>query len=338
MLRQSQKLKKISTLIFLLFLISLCSALTFGHLFRAPPLSGKDIERYATLFTDQDFQELSTIFIKNQLGNFQLEKQSDTWNLKYPKLAKVEDLFIEGFIETLKNIKIKKTFKPDPINMANFSLTTPLVEIVLIKQNAERQIIRLGLINPVDNSTYLTTTDQNIIYHIDALSTSLNALNLADLTESKIFSFNKDDLSSLKIFKGVKKIDKIFLAISKNAEGWGSREGSILNKVKVNLFLEKLLNLKSLSSNSSNQDVLKNLKNAQILPLYTLEMEGSDHKMVTYSIYPITKDMLENELETELDSKEKSTSLVLIKASNKEFPSIVTSDALNILEKNEKDF
>lgn len=330
MLRQSQRLQKISTLIFILFLISLITALTVSHLFRAPPLTGKDIERYATLFIDQDFQDLNNILLKNQLGNYQLEKKGAIWGLKYPKQAQVESTFVEGFIETLKNIKIKKTFKPDPINMTNFSLTTPLVEIVLIKETGERKIIRLGLINPVDNSTYLTISDQNIIYHIDALSTSLNALNLSDLTDSKIFSFNSDDLASLKVFKGDKKINQLLLAFSKNAEGWGSREGSILNKTKINAFLEKLLALKSLPLSSPNPELLKNLENTQEAPLYTVELEGNDHKVVTYRILNVQGEISEIEIKNE--------PLALIKASNKEFPSIITHESLSILEKTEKDF
>ncbi len=330
MLRQSQRLQKISTLIFILFLISLVTALTVSHLFRAPPLTGKDIERYATLFIDQDFQDLNNILLKNQLGNYQLEKKNGEWGLKYPKQTEVEGTFVDGFIETLKNIKIKKTFKPDPINMANFSLTTPLVEIVLIKENGERKIIRLGLINPVDNSTYLTISDQNIIYHIDALSTSLNALNLSDLIDSKIFSFTKDDLSSLKVFKGDKKIERLLLAFSKNAEGWGSREGSILNTTKVSAFLEKLLTLKNLPLSSPNPELLKGLENSQEAPLYTLELEGNDHKVVTYKILAIQNEIPEVEL--------KNKPLALIKASNKEFPSIITRESLSVLEKTEKDF
>lgn len=330
MLRQSQKLRNISTVIFILFILSLGGALIISHLFRAPPLTGKDIERYAILFTDEDLQDLGNIMLKNQLGSFQLEKKEGRWALKYPKQTQVEGSFVEGFIETLKSIKIKKTFRPDPINMTNFSLNTPLVEIVLIKENGERKIIRMGLINPVDNSTYLNVSDQNIIYHIDALKTSLNALNLSDFTEAKIFSFNKDDLSAFKIFKGEKNENQIQLAFSRSAEGWGGREGTLLNNSKVAGYLEKLLTLKSLPLSSPSQEVLKKIEETQGAPLFTLELEGADHKIVTYKVLPLQN----NFPELEITEKE----LAVIRASNKEFPNIVTRESLNFLEKTEKDF
>lgn len=332
MLRQSKRLRHLSTVVFILFLVSLTAALTLAHMFRAPPLTGKDIERYAILFHEEDLQDISNIMLKNQLGNYQLEKKDGLWSLKYPKQMEVDPTFVEGFLESLKNIKIKKTFKPDPINMTNFSLNTPLVEIVLIKEAGDRKIIRMGLINPVDNSTYLTVSDQNIIYHIDALKTSLNSLNLSDLTESKIFSFSKETLSALKIFKGDKNESTLKLSFSKNSEGWGSREGSLLNTSKTNTFLEKILGLKSLTLPSLSPEILKKIEEAQGNPLLTIEMESDDHKIVTYKIMPLQTPIPELDI---ANSKDKQ--IIVVRASNKEFPSFITSDTLSLFDKTEKD-
>ena len=332
MLRQSKRLRHLSTGIFILFLVSLAAALTLAHLFRAPPLTGKEIERYATLFREEDLQDISNIMFKNQLGNYQIEKKNDLWSLKYPKQMEVDPTFVESFLSSLRNIKIKKTFKPDPINMTNFSLNTPLVEIVLIKESGDRKIIRMGLINPVDNSTYLTVSDQNIIYHIDALKTSLNSLNTSDLTESKIFSFSKETLSTLKIFKGDKNENTLKLSFSKNSEGWGSREGSLLSTSKTNTFLDKILALKTLSTPSLSQYSQKKLEELQGPPLITIEMEGDDHKIVTYKIIPLQFSLPEIDSSTFKDKQ-----ILVVRASNKELPSFITNDTLSLFDKTEKD-
>jgi hypothetical protein len=103
--------------------------------------------------------------------------------------------------------------------------------------------VKMGLINPIDNSAYLTLSGQNQIYQIDPIELALEGYDLAQLVESKVLALNTESLASLEFYspKGLE------LKLLKKEEQWVDQNGLPLAEAKVDKFFERLESIKSFS-------------------------------------------------------------------------------------------
>src|SRR5690606_11305733 len=106
-----------------------------------------------------------SIKLTNRLGTFELSRHNKTdWNLTSPRLMPAKPSTIQELIKDLSSLKILKVHRNDALNTSNFSLDNPLISLVLKTELEEEITMKLGLINPIDNSAYISLSSADLIY------------------------------------------------------------------------------------------------------------------------------------------------------------------------------
>ena len=202
-------------------------------------------------------------------------------------------------LNVLKDIKIRKIYQQDPINKSNFSLDTPLIEIELFHENESVNKLLFGLVNPIDNSTYVMKSGMEAIYHIDGLKDTLETFDFVNFIDSRIIAFDPDSIHSLSIHsvknrrsRNKKKHQKkLKLSIKRNKNQWYGPKGTkkqILNTQKVLDYLTSLSSLKSsFILDEVSDKAKKQIERYLDSPLYILEVSDKNENAVTYKISPI---------------------------------------------------
>ncbi|MCY4523925.1 MAG: DUF4340 domain-containing protein, partial [Halobacteriovoraceae bacterium] len=240
------------------------------------------------IFSNKDFINIDRIAFKNPLGTFHIKKIPNTltpWKLIFPRELSAEKETIESIFEILKNVKTKKIYPQEPINMANFSLNNPLIEIELFYLDGKRNKLLLGLINPIDNSTYIVKANDGVIYHVDALKGPLETLDFTNFIDSKIIALDRNDINSIKIYNGPIKKRRVQLHMKKKKGNWYDKRGKILDQKKVTKYIESLLSLKSSFILDKMDDKARKKINAYLSnPLYSMEITDKNDNVITYKI------------------------------------------------------
>src|SRR5690606_11252719 len=127
----------------------------------------------------------------------------------------------------------------------------------------------MGLINPIDNSSYLSLSSQNQIYQIDPIEMALESYDLAQLVESRVLVLNPESLVSFEIYtpKGLQ------LKLLKKETQWIDQNNVVLSEEKVKKYLQKLEGLKSFSVlNDLTNEQKAFMEKATSTPQYTLKI------------------------------------------------------------------
>ena len=204
---------------------------------------------YANPMPVGEFQHLKTLKIFNKQGTFQLENTHPDgsligpWQLVEPQSLKVKDDVVIRIVDALNVVRVRNFHRLEPINLTSFSLDNPTLTLNFTTTKEKSYEIKMGLINPIDNSAYLTLSSQNQIYQIDPIEMALESYDLAQLVESRVLAVNSDSLASLEIY-GKSGLD---LKLLKKEEHWLDQNGVQLSDAKVKKFFEKLEDIKSFS-------------------------------------------------------------------------------------------
>jgi hypothetical protein len=186
-----------------------------------------------------------------------------------PQSLLVKSGVIARILEALNGIRVRNFHRQEPINISSFSLDNPTLTLHFTTWKNKSYVIKMGLINPIDNSAYLTVSSQDQIYQIDPLEMALESYDLAQLVESKILALNPESLSSLELYQENNQI----LKIVKKADKWLDHKAEELSEPKVRKFFEQLENLKStsiLDDLTNNQKEF--LNKVMTSPAYTLKL------------------------------------------------------------------
>ncbi len=238
-----------SNLILFLFFILVASASLFSDMFQNPIKTGKQMIEQSKLFTSSDLLNIQKISLKNKSGEFQFERndnnQTTPWHMIAPRDISANSVFIEKLFNSLAVIKVKKLFPDEKINSSNFSLDKPMSTLSLLDQNGKSTIINFGLMNSIDNSTYLKILGKPGIYHVEAPNVSLENATLLDLIESQIIAINLNSIESFKIYKGNKKASPPTIELIKKDKGWFDSNNNLLASDKIDEYFQDILSLKS---------------------------------------------------------------------------------------------
>lgn len=204
---------------------------------------------YANPVPVTDMQHLKTLKISNKQGSFLLEnthlegKLEGPWQMLEPQSLKVKSEVVVKILEALNVIRVRNFHRLEPINITSFSLDNPTLTLNFTTSKDRTYEIKVGLINPIDNSAYLSLSTQNQIYQIDPLEITLESYDLAQLVESRVLALNVESLASLEIYneKGLE------LKLLKKDQQWVDQNGLTLNNTKVSKFFIRLEDLKSFS-------------------------------------------------------------------------------------------
>jgi hypothetical protein len=323
------KKSKVSSWGLSFFALTLIVAAFCSDFFQAPIVTTQELNKFRLLMDSQQVNKIESFSIKNRLGEFQLQREADRWKLISPRDMPADPVTIGKILESLKKIKIRKIFQIDPINISNYSLDAPLIEFNLGYPNQKKQNLKIGLINPIDNSTYITTSENDAIYHVDSLEHSLEKFNLSDLIDSKIFAQNNKTVKEVKIFRGHLNSKNLQLKLVRTGADWQGKSQKLLQLEKVEKYLDSLFSLKSLMILDKVSENLKIQIDKKLrTPLYTIIVKDNSDNEVKFIVSSLINQLPDLKLE-----KRKN---FLISASDRSYSYILSKENLVHFSKTQK--
>jgi hypothetical protein len=230
---------------------------------------------YANPIPVNEFQSLKSLRLTNKQGNFFLENThpqfniSGPWQMVEPQALKVKSDVVTKIVDALNIVRVRNFHRLEPINITSFSLDNPTLTLQFQTSAGKNYEVKMGLINPIDNSAYLSLSSQNQIYQIDPIEMALESYDLAQLVESRILAVNPESLASLEIYTP----SRLELKLLKKDKHWVDQAGNSLNDSKVLRFFSRLEEVKSFSIlENLTTDQLTYMQNAMASPTYSLKL------------------------------------------------------------------
>jgi hypothetical protein len=230
---------------------------------------------YANPIPVNELQNLKSLRITNKQGNFLLEnthaegKLEGPWQMIEPQALKVKDDVIPKIVDALNVIRVRNFYSLEPINITSFSLDNPTLSLNFVTSKNKTYEIKMGLINPIDNSAYLSLSTQNQIYQIDPIEITLESYDISQLVESRVLAITPESLISLEIYTAA----GLEVKLLKKEDLWVDQNGLTLETAKVKIYFEKLEDLKSftiLDALTSTQQAF--METAMATPIFTLKL------------------------------------------------------------------
>lgn len=279
-----QKRKLFSNLMLFGFLLLVGATALLSNALKTPIKSNNEYIEQAKVFNNKELENITHISLKNKSGEYIFER-ADTvptspWHMTSPRDLSANSIFIEKLFSSLNIIKTKKLLPDDPANNSNFSLDKPTATLSLNDGHTEPIVLSIGIMNTIDNSTYLKISGRQGIYHVEAPSISLENVTLHDLFEATIFDF---DLKSISSFTITKK-NVLQFSVELKDGFWLSADNKPLDPAR----LEDLLNDFSVIKSSHTIDKQSETQEKQIQglfssPEYIVKIKKGD-KVLTYQI------------------------------------------------------
>lgn len=202
---------------------------------------------YANPVPVDELQHLKTLKLINKNGTFVFENThaqgdlSGPWQMLEPQALKVKLDVVTKIIDALNVLRVRNFHPMEPINITSYSLDNPTMTLTFTNLKNKSYEVKMGLINPIDNSAYMTISSQNQIYQIDPLEITLESYDLSQLVESKVLALNTASLMSLEILAD----QTMTLKFLRKEDGWYDNSGNKLSDQKVEKFFSRLEDIKS---------------------------------------------------------------------------------------------
>lgn len=265
--------------------------------------------------------------LKNRIGSYSIKKEKTKWILQDP-LVQARQETIDLIIKALKDIKIYTVHEYEPINFESFNMHEPLIEIDLYTKLLEKYNIKIGRMNYLNNTTYMTVSGSDHIFQTDLLKGSLETLGLSDFIDSRIFSPEIKNIKKFQVFKENQKTPSLqFVQTEKN---WTLRNYGRASSKKIQDKILTILNIKAHKIvDKIDEDVANFIENYLKNPIYVIKVELNNGEKIEYKISSLTKELPELKLE--------KRQYFLIRASNNRYTYIIDKTYLNELQIRKKD-
>lgn len=267
----------LSTLLVVFFACILVFLGLFAEVFESETPEIDLAQVYANPIPVDELQSLASVQFTNKHGNFHFENTDSSgslqgpWQMTSPQSLRMKEEVVRKIVDALNVIRVRNFHRLEPINLSSFSLDNPTLSLSFENLKGKTFELKMGLINPIDNSAYISLSTQNQIYQIDPLEIALEAWDLPQLVDSKILAFSVADLLEVDV-SGAGINDFKFL---RKDDSWVDGTGTNLNPKKVEDFIGRLLDLKSLS-------ILENLTEEQLAGLQkSVAAPAINFKLVT---------------------------------------------------------
>jgi hypothetical protein len=266
---------QLSTLLVAIFFFILLFLGLFAEVFESESPEVDLAQIYANPVPVAELQHLKSMKITNKQGQFDLLNThpegnlEGPWQMTAPQALVMKAEVISKIIEAFNVIRVRNFHRLEPINLSSYSLDNPTLTLMLTNSKERSFEIKMGLINPIDNSAYMTISTQNQIYQIDPLEIQLESYDLAQLVESKVLALNPDSLVSLEVYGET----GLMLKVLKKDDQWFGDTGTQLSAEKVKRFLDRLEAVKSTSILENLTPEQKDvIDRATAVPLYRLKI------------------------------------------------------------------
>lgn len=239
----------LSTVLVVFFSLILLFLGLFAEIFESQTPEVDIAQIYANPVPVNELQRLKNFKVINKHGTFNFQNThpegmlEGPWQMIEPQALKLKNAVITKIIDALNVIRVRNFYRLEPINITSFSLDNPTLTLFFTNSKNKSFEIKMGLINPIDNSAYLSLSSQDQIYQIDPIEMALESYDLAQLVESKVLALNTDSLYSFEIYGQ----DGLKLKLFKKDEEWFDQNGLKLSDAKVKSFFERLEEINSFS-------------------------------------------------------------------------------------------
>lgn len=314
--------KWISNALIVSFMILVAFSAFLSEVLKAPAKKTTEIIEQSLVFNNKELETVNKISLKNKSGEYIFERASlevgSPWSMTSPKTVASGSVFIDKLFSNLITIKTKKYLPDTNSNSLNFSLDKPTATITLTDKNQKSYSLNIGIMNTIDQSTYVRISEKKGIYHIEAPSDSLENITINDLIESRIFDFSASNIAALKITKKMTTLPVIDLTLKDKI--WTLNDGKVLNTKKVEEFLNDFFKIKStLVLDQQTELQKKQTQKLLATPDYRINIEMTDGKKISYLVSSPTKSLVDkalNDVPHILISETESTIVFVIKNEN----------------------
>lgn len=264
---------------------------------------------------------ISTVRFKNRIGDFIIVNEENSWILQKPRIIPAKTRTIEKIINSLKQLNIYTIHQYEPINFQSFSLDNPLLEIDVYSKLDEKMSVKVGLINPINNTSYITVSGHDKIFQTTLLKGQLEKLELSDFIDSNIFSIKIDQIKSLSIYRGSTK--QAHNRLSKDVNNfWNSKKYKMITNERVSLKIEKILGIKShMIIDQQNAQLNTFIGNYIKYPQFRILIKTKNNKEISYKVSSPIKEFPELKLEKK--------QYFIMTASDRPYPYIVNKSYLD---------
>lgn len=240
---------KLSTFLVGFFFLVLLFLGLFAEIFESETPEVDIAQIYANPVPINDLQKLKSLKLTNKNGTFVFENTDPEgdlegpWQMLEPQALKLKGDIVARIVDALNVIRVRNFHRLEPINITSFSLDNPTLTMLFKNARNKDFEVKMGLINPIDNSAYLSLSTQDQIYQIDPIEMALESYDLALMVESKILAINPVSLQSLEVYGS----DTLKLKLIKKDAQWFDQNGLALTDTKVLKFISNIEDIKSYS-------------------------------------------------------------------------------------------
>ncbi|MBL7664828.1 MAG: DUF4340 domain-containing protein [Bacteriovoracaceae bacterium] len=325
---------QISTWFLAIFFLVIMGGALISELFQAPTVPYDMAQIYVNPVPEEIFTNIKNLSLKNKFGEFKMQKnldenspKHDTWRLLSPRELPAKAQTLKQIIDALQEVTVRKIHQYEPINISSFSLDNPLIHMEFEVIDGAKYEIKIGLINPIDNSAYMTVTDHQTIYQIENLKFPIETFELGDFIEPRIFVFNPAEVDELSFYRE-QITNRPYFKITKTENNWFDSRQTALDATKTAEYFKNLFNLRSqVILDKPDESIIELLDQSLKRPQYIVVLKRQG-KEIEYRIsYPI-KQMPQFKVENRQS--------VIIKSSDEEQPYIVSKDLLKVFETSER--
>ncbi len=259
-------------------------------------------------------ENLTSLKFTNRIGSFTLSKTEQSWHMQSPRVMPAKTETINQIISTLRNIKIQTIHQHEPINFQSFSLDKPVIEMELLTKLADKIIIKIGLINPINNTSYITVSGHDRIYQTSIINTGMQSYELSDFIDANIFSMKPSEIKSLKIYQANNSHANINLSCASGI--WQTNKYKQTKPEKIEAKVAQLLGTRTHMIIDKKDEKLQNFINNYLKNhMYNIKVTLNNGETVNYQVSHLIKAIT--------DLKIEKKQYFLMTASNRPYPYVI---------------
>lgn len=304
----------VSTWLILVFLLGIMILLGYSEIFQNSLQKNNLQEFSATPVSSDILDNIKTIRFKNRLGKFTITRDSkDNWMLVEPRKMPAKNKTINKILNSFRDLPIRTLHQYEPINLQSFSLNNPIMSIDFFTKLDEQVNVNIGLVNPINSTSYVTVSGKDVIFQTDIIKNNLELMDLSDFINSNIFSHEIAEVKKLDIYHSSQ--NQSYNTLEKLGDNWISKRYKKIDNKRVNKAIKSILRIKShMIVDTKDEKLLNFINNYLKTPRYRLSVK-TKNKTVNYKITQLIKSVPELKLE--------KRQYFIVKSSERQFPHVI---------------
>ena len=311
-----------STWFSLTFALLLIFYFIFIEFFQDSKVNRKNLDILESPIKTDFLERLTQLNFKNRLGEYKIIKKELNWFIQEPQSFPAKEKTILSIINALENINIHTIHQNEPINFKSFSLNKPIVEMDLIAQDKSINL-KIGIINPIDNTSFITVSDHEYIYQTDLFKFQFEKLEFSDFIDANVFSTNLAAMRKFTIYQG-NSTQPLHVLESIN-EAWVSNRYNTISNTNTENKIKAILDINThMIVDQTNEEIDNFLQNYLSNPLYRIVIDLKNGETITYKITPLVKAIQELKVEKK--------QYFIMSASDRPYPYLIDKAFIDIFQ------